>query len=153
MSLDAEKAYTFRAYIPEDINFISNSWGSSYYKGMRYNLTMSPEEFHNDYHRKHRENLFANPRASIIVCCGSKDFNLILGWIAFEKPKKSEGMILHYIYVKQAFKGNGIAKELVGKALLKGPISYTHATERAWRIIDSCKDDRFKDWYYRPHIF
>lgn len=150
MSLKDDEAYVFRAYVPDDLNFVSNSWGSSYYQGAQYKTTLSPSEFH-EYHRPHRNALFNNPHASIICCVSKDDTNQILGWIAIEKPKSSPGMILHYVYVKQAFKGFGIAKELAKRALIDGPVTFTHATERAWKIMDA--SNKFKDWFYRPHVF
>lgn len=148
--MSEEAAVTFRPFLLDDLNFISNSWGSSYYKGADNHLFFSPDEFH-EHHRPIREKFFDNPRGSVIVCCAKETPSLIIGWIAVEKPKECSGMILHYLYVKQAFKSEGIAKELLKRALPTTPVIFTHLTEKASRILDS-KRERFKDYYFRPHI-
>ncbi len=150
MDQEADKVYLFRPFVAGDLNFVANSWGSSYYKGALYQRHLSPEEFHK-HHRPIRDKFFANPNGAIIICASRSDENIIIGWAAVEKPEAA-GLILHYVYVKQAFKGWGIANELIERALPERPILYTHLTERADKIMYSNGDGRFKDFYYSPHL-
>lgn len=141
------REYNFRPYVQDDIPFILSSWSNSYFSGANYKKAVSPEGF-NKYHRRIRENYLDRPTAAVIVCCATEDNNLILGWIAVEKPEEDEHLILHYIYVKDAFKGNGIAKELLTMAHVSDKIVYTHKTDRAEMIMKK----KGLRGFYAPHL-
>jgi len=143
-----EADFYLRPYRPSDINFIRNSWSSSYYKGADFVHFLSPNEF-NRQHRPVREALLSKPNATVIVACGKRDDDLLLGWILVEKTN-DPGIHLHYIYVKEAFKGEGIFYELLDKALPEKPIMVTHMTDRARKIIRKKKKDYFKDFVFAP---
>ena len=143
--MEADSAFSLRPYRESDLNFIQNSWGTSYYKGADYVLFMSPKEFHAQ-HRPIRDKILKKPSAVAIVACDPNDEDLILGWILVEKPP-TEGLILHYLYVKEAFKGEGISEELIKKALPDRPIFVSHMTDKARKIIGK-KKKYFKDFYY-----
>jgi hypothetical protein len=144
-----DAVYALRPYKESDLNFIQNSWGASYYKGADYLDYLSPKEF-NSKHRPIREELLKKPTIACIIACDSQDEDLILGWILVEKPK-GKGLLLHYLYVKEAFKGEGISEELIKKALPEKPILVTHMTDRARKIIKK-KKEFFKDYYYAHHL-
>lgn len=153
MSKDADLAFPefeFRPYVPGDIPFIQSSWGSSYYDGTGIKHDLSPQEFH-EFHRPIREHFLNRPTAAVIVCAWQKDPDTIIGWIAVEKPRKSPGLVLHYIYVKQAFKGEKIAQKLVQMALPMRPIFYTHLTEKANKIMRKNAED-FTEFIFVPHL-
>lgn len=114
------------------MNFLMDSWGSSYFKGVRAHRRLTSEEFH-AFHRPIRERFFAKPNACVIVACSPADEWFILGWIAVERI--SSGLILHYIYVRATGKKLGIASELVARALPSRPVFYAHLTERAAKVI------------------
>lgn len=141
------KAYDFRPYVKDDLNFISNSWAVSFYSGIEHKDSVLLATFHR-IHRPKRDAFFQNPSAAIIVCCSKQDPNLIIGWIAAEQIE-TDLNVLHYIYVKQAFKGEGIAKELISKTFRKNPIVYTHSTEKAERILDK----QSRRFIYMPYLF
>lgn len=143
--------YLFRPYTFDDIPFLHSSWGSSYYTGAGYKQFLTPEEFHS-FHRPKRERVFNCDKSTVIVCASKENEDLIIGWIAVEKPKSSGGLILHYLYVKQAFKGEGIASGLVQRGLPQRPVMMSHLTERAEKIIKQNKDNDFKDFHYRPQL-
>lgn len=146
------KEYAFRPYINDDLNFIQSSWGSSYYTGANYNTLLSSDEFHR-FHRPIRESILKRPSATTIVCCAEKDPNLILGWIAIERLIKAQILLIHYLYVKEAFKKMGIGTELI-KAVsehLKRPVLYSHLTERAQEITKTNKP-KYLRFIYTPHL-
>lgn len=143
--MDADLPFIIRPYIASDVNFIQNSWGASYYKGADYLDYLSPKEF-NEKHRPIREELLNKPTTTVLIACNKSDEDLILGWILVEKPKRS-GIIFHYLYVKEAFKGEGVSKELLKRALPDKPILVTHMTDRARKIIRK-KKIMFKDYRY-----
>ncbi len=146
----ALQEFEFRPYIENDVNFIQSSWGNSYYTGGMIRLHLSPQEFH-EFHRPIRTNFFMRPTATAIVCVWKKDPSLIIGWIAVEKPKKSPGLILHYLYVKQAFKHEGVAQKLLKMALPDRPVLYTHSTERAQRLMRK-HGELFTEFVFAPHL-
>lgn len=142
------KEYKFRPYVLSDMSFIQSSWSQSYFSGANYKKAISPEGF-NKYHRPLRESFLDRPTSAIIVCCAETDHDLILGWIAVEKPEEDEDhIILHYVYVKDAFKGNGIAKELLKLARVSDKIVYTHKTEKAEMLM---RKKNIKG-FYAPHL-
>lgn len=150
-ALKAESPLTFRPYASTDIPFIHSSWGESYYKGGSYIRHLSPQEFHAT-HRPIRECFFMRPTATTIVCVATSDPNTILGWVALEKPAESPGTIIHYVYVKESFREEGIATSLVEAACEFGsPIMFTHKTHRA-SVIMQKKRPRFKDFEFFPHL-
>jgi hypothetical protein len=135
-----EAVHKLRSYRTTDIPFIQNSWASSYYKGAEYDKLMSPQEF-NDQHRPVREFLLRQPTVTAIVACDQNDHDLILGWALIERPLKIKGLFLHYIYIKEAFKNEGLAKDLIEKSLPEPPIMVTHMTDKARKIIKAKKPD------------
>ncbi len=141
-------SYHFRPYVPEDLNFIMNSWGTSYYKGSDYHHWMSPETFHH-YHRPIRLSILNKPTIAVIVCASTEDPTLIIGWIVVEKPFEARGIILHYIYVKQAFKEQKISNELYSRAVLESPVFMTHMTDKARRILNR---KELKNHFLVPHL-
>jgi len=74
-----------------------------------------------------------------------------MGFVAYEKPQVGSYLIIHYIYVKQAFKGLKVASELLQAVKHPGPIIVTHMTERAARIM-SKKSHKYDRYFYAPHI-
>jgi len=143
--MDAVELFSIRPYCKEDLNFIQNSWGASYYKGADYIDYLSPKEF-NEKHRPIREQILNKPNIALLIACNNQDQDHILGWILVEKPK-TKGIIFHYLYVKEAFKGEGISDELLKKALKDKPILVTHMTDRARKIIRK-KKEFFKDYRF-----
>jgi GNAT superfamily N-acetyltransferase len=146
--VNGEAELSYRGATPEDLPFIQSSWGSSYYAGTHAVKILTPDEFH-FCHRPLRERFFEQPNTQIIVCTPDDDRWLILGWIATELIPSAS--IIHYVYVKSAFKGQGIARELIKRTVKSSPVIYTHLTERAAKII-SRKPDKYNTWKYVPHL-
>lgn len=149
-SLQSDAAYIFRPYVKDDIHFIQNSWANSYFKGASYNIYLSAEEF-NASHRPIREAFFIQPNATAIICAAKEDPSLVIGWIALEKPPKADAIIVHYIYVKQAFKDMGIATELLNKANKAKYLLFTHLTEKVERIMRR-NPEKYGTFFYAPHL-
>lgn len=147
--MNPESEFVFRPYLPEDRAFIESSWASSYYSACRIKDLLSPEDFH-AFHRPLRERFFQRPNATAIVACADDDPNHILGWIAVEILPNSS--VLHYVYVKSAYRRDyGLAKKLLFRALLPGPVLYTHLTPRAAHIM-ALDADTFKRFRFCPHL-
>lgn len=151
-AVKAELPYTFRPYTEADIPFLQSSWGTSYYKGANYIEFLTPQEFHAT-HRPIRECFFMRPTATAIVCAATSDENTILGWVALERPTESSGIIVHYLYVKDAFREQGIGTDLLSMATREfdGPRLFTHKTHRA-SVIMQKKRENFKNYFFYPHL-
>lgn len=148
-----DKPYVFRGHREEDLNFIQSSWGSSYYSGHNGNQLLAPEEFHS-YHRPIREKILAKPNVAIIVCCGLEDKDQILGYSIIEKPE-SPCLILHYIYMKQVYKGEKLGWQLLRMSCPQRPVLYTHSTVTAGKIINKLKSRGREDlerFLFVPHL-
>ena len=130
----ANLPYSFRPYVPDDVNFIHSSWGSSYHDGVNGHHQLTPDEFH-AYHRPIRDRVLSNPNSAAIVCHNKSDPDHIIGWILVEKPARGNYIKCHYVYVKSTFGGEGIATELMKMALPIRPVLYTHLTLKARRIM------------------
>ena len=143
-----EAAFTFRAFNEDDLAFLHDSWGSSYFKGTSAYKALTPDEFH-AFHRPIRERFFARPTATVIVCASADDSWHIVGWIAVEQI--ASGLVLQYLYVKSAFKGNGVASALIQRALPSSPIFFTHLTDKAAKIV-SKNPTRFNEFRHIPHL-
>lgn len=144
-----EAAFVFRPYKADDLNFIHSSWGSSYFKGITYRHLLGSDTFHS-YHRPIRQRILDREESAVIVCA-SKSEDLILAWMAIEEPKKTSLTIVHYLYVKEAFKGEKIATALINELPKNKDVLYTHQTERAQKIINR-NHDKFKQWVFTPHL-
>lgn len=145
-----EAAYKIRPYKAEDIPFIQSSWGSSYYKGVHYRYLIGPEEFH-QFHRPIRERFFLRRGSTVMVCCASENEDLIMAWLAIERPQFTELLILHYLYVKEAFKGEKLATALLNSLTHKGEIFFTHSTERLEKIMNR-NFEKYSKHVYAPHL-
>lgn len=145
---EADGSLTFRPYRPEDVPFLHDSWGTSYFDGSFAKKSLTPDEFHR-FHRPIRERFFASPDSAVIVCSPDDDGWLIIGWIAVQRLPS--GIIVQYLYVKSAFKKQGIAEQLIKRAVPCPHVFYTHLTDRASRII-SKKQEQFRQWRHLPHL-
>lgn len=153
LSLD-DKPYSFRPYLIDDIPFIQSSWGNSYYEGVNGHKLILAEEFH-AHHRPIRDRILNKPNIAIIVCASKEDPSLIIGYSIVEKPPQSRGLILHYLYVKQAFKKEKIASHLLEMSCKDRPVLFTHSTIIAGKIMSKLKAKGRQDldrFLFTPHL-
>lgn len=137
-----------RHFKSEDMNCLSSNWGNSYWQGSNSSKVFNPEEFHS-FHRLVRDRFFKKDNAQVIVCASSSDPWLILGWIAMESVNGIP--IIQYVYVKEAFRGKGIARLLVERSITTRPVVFTHMTDKAREIIASNKS-YFKEFIHIPNL-
>lgn len=148
--MHAEKPYTFRPYVENDIPFIHETWRKNYYKGANYSKHLSPQEF-DAAHRPIRNNILLKRDATIIVAASKEDPDVIIGWIAVQKPLQSKGMFLHYLYVKEEFRRLGIGSELVKRAIPDEPVMFTHMTRKI-SFIRNMSPEKFMNFHFFPHL-
>lgn len=148
---------------PSDINFITSSWLKSFRDGY-FNGTVSNRVYYNQHH-KILESLV--PRASVLVACNAEQPDQIFGWICFEVLDRH--LVLHYLYVKDAFRQIGMAQKLFDFVmdsqeldLIKNRVLTTHQTEKSKNFIHGSRsgkpsyEERHKErpieWLYNPYM-
>lgn len=86
-----------------DISFIYSTWLKSYHYDS-WTKTISKSVYFDNYKRV-IDDLLLNSKVKI--ACVTLDQDIILGYMVTEYP------IVHYTFVKEAFRGLGIAKDLL----------------------------------------
>lgn len=99
-----------RDYAPGDKNFIYASWLRGMYYGESWLSLMEKDVFMASYH-KVIENLLDSPSAQIKIACLKDDADVILGYSVMSRIAP----VVHWTFVKSAWRGIGIAKMLVPK--------------------------------------
>ncbi len=118
---------TTRDGVPDDVNFILNSWLKSYRKS-REGWGLEPEVY---YQMQHDRATGILSVASVRVVTPEGSPNTILGWMCWE-PAASR---IHYVYVKKEFRLSGVARSLLAELPSGHTMEYTHLTDPAWSWI------------------
>lgn len=131
-----------RSATESDVAFVFNSWLKSYRNSNSCKSISNPVYF--DFQHKVIEKLLA--RCVVLVVCEATDPSQIYGYIVYESV---EGIpILHYAYVKHAFRGMGICSMLFAEAQLNKDTGgfYTHETPSAMKLLVKSK------FVYNPYL-
>lgn len=121
----------FRPVVKEDLPFVMSSW----LRSLRPHAEWASSEAFFDVHRRVIEGLLQ--RTHVTVAVQKDDPNVIVGWVAQDAFAPH---VVHYVYVKRAFRLCGVAKALVK---VDGPMVATHKPPSAladklcangWRI-------------------
>lgn len=122
-----------RAATEADVPFIFNSWLKSYQGSVTARSIAAPVYF--DFQHKAIEALLQ--KCNVLVACEQADPTQLYGYLVYERI--DEVPVLHYAYVKHAFRQMGI----LGLILAYGALSpreqafYTHETPTCLKIIRS----------------
>lgn len=126
----------YREMKPEDLNFIYSTW----LKGLRYGNEwfefITKEAYYTFYHRI-IELILQKPTILIKVACLKDDPDVILGYAV------SEGSVLHWVFVKSAWRKIGLAKDLIPEFK-----SVSHITSIAKSILIT----KFPNVEFNPFI-
>ena len=111
-----------------DLPLIYNSWLRSFKKQNDVDQNGLPGWMYwRYYHEKIEETL---ARAETRVLCAEAEPDIIFGWICFEHAPTFT--VVHYLYVKNAFRKIGLARRLVGGAGLDvARVVYTYSCRTA----------------------
>lgn len=131
-----------RPFIPDDKAFVTQSWMRSYWDGaIARDHRIAPPTY-NLYQRRIIDDIVARPNAVGVIAHPQGDVDVIIGWIIFEVDDPLR--VVHYIYVKEAFRRLGIAKRILSATV--NDFSYTHLTERARKIMDGRRNYNYNPW-------
>ena len=107
-----------------DIPLITDSWMKSF---RRSDFARDiPGREYQYFHHKILEQVI--PDGRVLVACNAEHTDQLLGWICFDTY--DDVFIVHYVYVKQRYKGRGLARLLYDSARSRCPqqnrLCYTH---------------------------
>lgn len=116
-----------------DLAFVIDSWRQSFWDAPAMRGMLRDEYFREQEARIYR--LLAHPAAKLKVARDEQDAELVLGWALLEPP------VLHYVLVRKALRGNGIARALLANETID---RYSHRSKHL---------DRFPaGWHFNPFI-
>lgn len=145
--------FQMRTMTKDDVPFLVKSVLMSYRAGSRYIRGINKDSFLRS-HNNLILSVLSHPSTEAKLIVDKKDESLILGFIVFTGLEKI--MICHYIYVRNDFRGTGIASQLLEELARKANseskiLVLSHQT-------DTIKPARFKKYgfekvYFDPYIF
>ena len=109
--------FRIRSSTKNDVSFVYATWLKSYKYDSPLTKFTKSELFYNQ-HQKILDRLLL--KAKVNVACDQNDEDLIFGYIVFEPH------VIHYIYVKEPFRGYGIATKLL--EAIEGSYQASHLT-------------------------
>ena len=112
----------------EDVPFVLSSWVQSFWSDGACVSGIPKSVFQRAHHSLAER---AISRSDVLVACLPNYHDVILGWVSVERNPQR----LHYVYVKENFRRQGIARDLLSKALEDGPVLVTGQTHRWLRIV------------------
>jgi GNAT superfamily N-acetyltransferase len=107
---------------PADARFVLDSWARSFRRSPFAGCV--PEDLYPSVVRATATRLLAT--GTLEVACNPDEPDQILGW-ALREPGR-----LHYVYVKDPWRRDGIARDLLARAPLQ---SFTHRTPAGDRLL------------------
>jgi RimJ/RimL family protein N-acetyltransferase len=127
--------FTIRELRPNDINFVYATWTKSQYYGCSYFKPVPKEAFMAAFQARIQA-ILGQPDTQVLVACLNEDEDVVLGY-AVITPYKA----LHYVFIKKAWRGMGLATALTGGA---STCVITHMTD----LLDLKK----KDLIFNPFL-
>lgn len=113
-----------RPGIPDDFNFVISTWLKCYRHSSTFTKHVKSTIFFL-WHQRVIKRILSRPQTKVLVACEANDPSLILGYLVCESQDVS---VLHFIYVKKAFRKFGIGKELFQVSQSPSDSEFTHHT-------------------------
>lgn len=134
--LTRDRDYVLRSVTQPDgelRRFIEMTWRLSYSRPWSdFAATPGAPSF-DMYHRCQGKAMeLALERGEVLLACDVQDSDLVLGWLCFRRPD-----IGHYVYVKEAYRGQGVARALFAEAFgaaQKIYATHVHTVSTATRL-------------------
>lgn len=124
--------YAIRPVQGDDIPFIYSSWLRSYRNDSLVGSSVKKSIFFDNYQRVLDQILSKNTTKTFVVCKPDQP-SVIFGYAVTEPSTAT----LHYVFVKEAFRGFGLTKALLAEAFPTqsvSAVSITHKTKTAARF-------------------
>lgn len=115
-----------RDYKPStDQAFVYSTWLRNYKHSSYFAKRIKPVIFFAGHHNI-VSHLLKKPEMRVFVACPKDDLDTILGYLACEPGAKP---VVHFIFVKEAFRNMGVARSLFAKAIIEpNKMAFTHWT-------------------------
>lgn len=142
---DVASPFDLRPIRPQDHAFVFNSALKSFRDAP--SVRSIPNSIYFEYQHKILERILASPQSICIAACNIDDTDQIFGYVLSERLAGQR--VIHWIYVKHDFRGNGIARALEVAALEslgQGPVFFTHRTKSVERLADA------RRYTYHPYL-
>lgn len=127
----------------DDYAFVYSTWLRSYRFNSVFTRKLTNKVYY-EWHHKAIERIFGRG-GFCIIACDTSDKNVVFGYIVGERT--SSGDIIHFIYVKKAFRKLGIMAKLLDSVGFKGGL-FTHYTE----FCDEYLKSHEGIWTYNPYL-
>ncbi len=129
---------TLRPYQATDKPFIFATMLKGLYYGCSFYNKIDQAAFFQGYSEVLKHLLY-KPGISIVISCLEDDPDVIVGYAIYEHNKS----VLHYCFVKAAFRSNGIARSMLKDININ---TCTHMTDMAQSIKVK------RDWSFNPFM-
>lgn len=121
-------SWLIREAKPDELNFVYATWLNSYYADSYLGKSCRKTIFYQEY-PSIIDAILNRPLTKIII---AELESVILSYLVFE-PK-----ILHYLFTKEIYRKQGVAKSLYKKAFDdKAPLAFTHTTREGESFLTS----------------
>jgi len=132
--------FVIRPAMGDDVSFIYATWLDSYRNDSNIGLSVKKSVFFDNY-RLVLDHILSKNTTKVLVAVKNDDPSVIFGYMVGE-PDQS---ILHYVFVKGAFHGFGIATALFNEMFDgSGAVVITHRTKTA--------QDLCEEFTYNPFL-
>lgn len=122
---ETQDLIVYRDAVLEDKNLIYSTFLKGLYYGESWYTIIPKNIFMENYH-KVLDMLLSIPTTKVLVACSNTDPDQIYGYSILGKPG-----VLHWVFVKTKFRGQGIARDLVPKDIH----TVTHLTKTGLSLL------------------
>ena len=134
-----------RPAVKEDKNFILASWLRCYRSSSYFCRRIRKNVFFK-YHHVIADRILSH--ATVLIAADPTDANVIYGYLISEFYEPDQKHVVHFIYIKEAFREMGIAKQLFTAAGLEpNSVLISHWTEPVDKLIL-----KYPDMIYIPYL-
>lgn len=118
-----------RPFRETDLSFVMRSWLDNYRYSSQFAREIGSDDDYYPYHRALVAAILARPTTQVHVACEAGDEDHVYGYAVLEQQDRE--LVLHYAYVKPAYRGFGIGRTL----MLTNPTACTHLTATGKKLL------------------
>lgn len=127
----------------DDYNFVRQSWLRNYRETGP--AKKQPQRSFYRYHHDIVDGLLHRPDTRVWVASLTTDPDRIYGWLCTSEAWQPRIQVVHYVYVKSMYRGNGLARRLFARAGIKrdGLVVYTFRNRWGIRLAAKVPGSEF----------
>lgn len=131
---DFRGLYDVRDSVPADTSFIMATFLRGLYYGDSW-FSLIPKAIFMENYKKIAESLLQSPKVVVKIACLKEDPNVILGYSILS----ADSQVVHWTFVKSAWRKQGIAKALVPQY----PVFITHLSDLGRKLMSKYPTAKF----------